>query len=125
MYPRSEWLRLQLRYGRRARLPFALFYLITFEAYYQLCTMLGHRPRHFLDPMPEEVRGVRAGEQILLIRPRLPLSIRLLDRVVYRIGHAEMVPYTAEAAELAAASGRHTEVLPVVEGELYAGGSYK
>ena len=125
MYPRGEWLRLQMRYGRRARLPFALFYLTTLEAYYRLCTLRGYRPRHFLDPMPEEVRGVRAGEHILLIRPRLPLSVRLLDRIVYRIGHAEMVPYTAEAAARAAASGLNTEVIPVVEGELHAGGSYE
>jgi hypothetical protein len=125
MYPRSEWLRLQMRHGRRERLPFALFYLITFETYYHVCALLGHRPRHFLDPMPEEARGVRAGEQILLIRPGLPLSIRLLDRIFYRIGHAEMVPYTAEGAARAAASGWHTEVLDVVEGELHAGGSFK
>jgi|SRR5215204_1091888 len=125
MFPRGEWLKLQMRHGRRARLPFALFYLITFEAYYQLCALLGYRPRHFLDPMPKEVRGVRAGERVLLIRPRLPLPIRLLDRIFYRIGHAEMVPYTAEAAASAAASGRHTEVLDVVEGELHAGGSFK
>ena len=125
MFPRGEWLRLQMRHGERTRLPFALFYFITFEAYYQLCTLLGYRPRHFLDPMPEEARGVRAGDHILLIRPRLPLSIRLLDRIFYRIGHAEMVPYTAEAAARAAASGRHIEVLEVVEGELRAGGSCK
>jgi hypothetical protein len=114
-----------MRHGRRARLPFALCYLVTFEAYYQLCVLLGYRPRHFLAPLPEGVRGVRAGEHILLIRPSLLRSIRLLDRIFYRIGHAEMVPYTAEAAARAAASGRHTEVLDVVEGELHAGGSYK
>jgi hypothetical protein len=125
MYPRGEWLRLQMRHGRGSRLPFALFYLTTFEAYYHLCILLGYRPRHFLDPMPEEVRGVRAGEHVLLIRPRLPLSIRLLDRIFYRLGHAEMVPYTAEAAARAAASGRHTEVIDVVGGEIRAGGSYK
>jgi len=114
-----------MRHGRRSRLPFALFYLTTFEAYYQLCALLGYRPRHFLDPLPEGLRGVRAGERILLIRPRLPLSIRLLDGIFYRIGHAEMMPYTAEAAARAVASGRHTEVLDVVGGELHAGGSYK
>ena len=125
MFPMGEWLKLQMRHGGRARLPFALFYFITFEAYYQLCTLLGYRPRHFLDPMPEEVRGIRAGEHILLILPCLPLSIRLLDRIFYRIGHAEMVPYTAEAAARAAASGWHIEVLDVVEGEIRAGGSFK
>jgi hypothetical protein len=125
MYPRSEWLRLQMRHGRHSRLPFALFYLTTFEAYYHLCTLLGYRPRHFLDPMPEEVRGVWAGEHVLLIRPRLPLLIRLLDRIFYRLGHAEMVPYTAEAAARAEAAGWHTEVIDVVEGEIRAGGSYK
>ena len=125
MFPRGEWLRLQMQRGRRSRLPFALFYLTTFETYYQLCALLGYRPRHFLDPMPEGVRGVRAGERVLLIRPRLPLSIRLLDRIFYRIGHAEMVPYSAEEAARAEASGRHAEVLDVVEGELHAGGSFK
>lgn len=35
MFPRGEWLRLQTRRGRRARAPFALFYLAAFEAYYQ------------------------------------------------------------------------------------------
>jgi hypothetical protein len=125
MFPRVEWLKLQVRHGRSARLPFALFYFITFEAYYRLCAILGYRPRHFLAPLPEGLRGVRAGEHVLVIRPRLPLSIRLLDRIFYRIGHAEMVPYTAEAAASAAASGRHTEVLDVVEGELHAGGGFK
>ena len=57
MFPRGEWLRSLMQHGERARLPFALFYFITFEAYYRLCTLPGYRPRHFLDSMAEGVRA--------------------------------------------------------------------
>ena len=123
MGKRVEWLKFVRQFGRNRPRQLLIFFL--FEAHYQLCALRGYRPRHFLDPLPEEVRGVRAGEHILLIVPRLPLSIRLLDRIFYRLGHAEMVPYTAEAAARADASSWHTEVLDVVEGELHAGGSFK
>jgi hypothetical protein len=66
-----------------------------------------------------------AGQRLMLIWPRLPLSIRLLDRIFYWIGHAEIVPYTWEAFEEARASGRRAEVLKIARGELRFGGTLK
>jgi hypothetical protein len=128
MVTRVEWLQLQLRYGRRpARLPFALFILLTFEAYYQLCALRGYRPRHaLLEPLPESLRAVRPGERVLVVWPRLPLSIRVLERVCpYASGtQAGWAPYTPEAEAAARAAGRRTEVVEVVPGELHYGGSF-
>jgi hypothetical protein len=118
MGKRVEWLKLQLRHGRPMNLPRALATDLAFEAYYQLCAALGHRPRHFLDPLPESLREMRAGKRVLMIWPRLPLSIRMLDRVIFPGWHAELVPYTREAFEAAKASGRRVEFMEVVSGEL-------
>lgn len=123
MGKRVEWLKLQLRHGRPVRLPRALSAFLVFEAYYQLCALLGHRPRHLLNPLPESLRGVRAGERVLMIWPRLPLSIRVLDRVIFPGWHAELVPYTQEAFEAAKASGRRVGLMEVVPGELRHAGS--
>jgi hypothetical protein len=117
---RFDWLRLVMRYGRRKnRIP-QLFIFILFEAYYRLCMLMGYPARHFLDPLPEAVRTLRAGQQVLYIWPRLPLSIRLLDRVIPfgRVAHAECVPYTTDAASAAEAAGRRVEVVEITPGEL-------
>ena len=127
MLKRVEWLKLQLRHGRRGRLTFALFILLAFEAYYQLGTLLGYRPRHaLLEPLPEGIRAVSPGERVMLAWPRLPLLIRVLERVCpYAYGtQAEWVPYTPEAEAAARAAGRRTAVVEVVPGELSDGGSF-
>jgi hypothetical protein len=124
---RIEWLKFVMRYNRpksRVRCARQVLFLITFEVYYGLCRLRGYPARHFLDPMPEEMRGMQAGERVLLIWPRLPLSIRLLDRIFYRIGHAGFVPYTWEAASGAEASGMRAEVIAVAQGELHYGGRF-
>ena len=79
----------------------------------------GYPARHFLDPTPKEIRGLRVGERILLTWPSLPLSIRVLDRVFpyCGMGHAEFAPYTPDAAAAARASGRRFEVIDVCQGE--------
>ena len=123
MFPRVEWLRLQMRHGRRVGLPFALLYLLTFEAYYQLCTLLGYRPRHFLDPSPDNLRGLKSGDRYLVVWPHLPLTIRLLDRI--HPGHVEYAPYTPGAAAEAKAQGKRVEVGVVRAGVLRSGGSFK
>ena len=125
MGKRVEWLKFQLRHGRPICLPRSLATVLAFEAYYQLCASLGHRPRHFLDPLPESLREVRAGERVLMVWPDLPLSIRMLDRVIFPGWQAELVPYTQEAFEAAKAAGRRVEFMEVVPGELRHEGSYR
>ena len=126
MGKRVSWLRLQGRGGRLWILPRALFIFLTFEAYYRLCTLRGYKPRHFLDPLPESLSGVRAGGRVLMVWPRLPLSIRMLDRVIFPGWHAELVPYTQEAFIAAKASGRRVGFMKVVPGELLRHeGSYR
>ena len=120
---RVEWLKLQWRHGRRARLPLALLYLLTFESYYQLCTLLGYRSRHFLDPFPDSLKGLKPGDRYLVVRPRLPLPIRLLDGIFH--GHVEFAPYSPGAAAEAEAKGGRVEVGVVRAGVLRSGGSFK
>ena len=60
-----------------------------------------------------------------MIWPRLPLSIRVLDRIIFPGAHAELVPYTPEAFEAARAAGRRVEFMVVVPGELRYRGSYR
>ena len=123
MGKRVEWLRFVMRYGRNR--PRQLLIFLAFEAYYQLCALRGYRPRHILDPSPEALKDMPPGGRILMIWPRLPLSIRALDRVIFSGSHAELVPYTPEAYEAARASGRRAKVMGVVLGELRHGGSFR
>jgi hypothetical protein len=128
MGKRVEWLKLQMRHGGLRRLPLVLFIFISFESYYQLCALLGYRPRHvLLNSSPESLRAIPPGERVMMIWPRLPLSIRMLERVCpYANGsHAEFAPYTPEALREARASGRRAEVLVTLQGELHYGGSFK
>ena len=129
MGERVEWLKLQMRHGRPERLPLLLTVLLGFEAFYQWCALRGYRPRHvFADPPPAGLRTLPPGaERALLIWPRLPLSIRVLERLCpYANGsHAEYAPYSPEALSEARASGRRAEVVEVRRGEIRAGGSFK
>src|ERR687885_107000 len=96
---RIEWLKLLMRYGNPKNRGRQVLFLLVFEIYYQLCKLRGYKPRHIMDSSPEAVRGMRAGDRILLIWPYLPLSIRLLDRIFPygKVAHAEYLPYTPEA----------------------------
>jgi hypothetical protein len=115
---RIEWLKLQnggpLNLCRRAS------QLAVFEVYYQLCALRGYRPRHvFLNASPESLRATLPGDHVLLIWPRLPLSIRLLEVAwPYAYGsHAEGVPYTPEAFAAAKAAGRRVRIILSAPGE--------
>ena len=128
MGKRVEWVKWQLRHGRPERLPLVLSISLAFEAYYQLCALLGYRPRHvLLDPSPESLRAIPPGKRVMMVWPRLPLSIRALERVCpYAYGsHAEFAPYTPEALREARASGRRAEIIVTVQGEVRQGRSFK
>jgi hypothetical protein len=128
MVTRVEWLRLQWQHGSRERLPLALTVLLAFEAYYQLCALLGYRPRHaLLDASPESLRAIPPGVGVMMVWPRLPPPIRVMERVwPYAYGTlAELVPYTPEAESAARAAGKRTQVLKTVRGELRSGGSIR
>ena len=120
MGKRVEWLKFVLEHGRNR--PRQLLIFLAFEAYYQLCALRGYRPRHLLDPPPEALWSRPAGGRVLMIWPRLPLSLRVLDRIIFPGAHAELVPYTAEAAAAARVTGRRFEVMETVLGELRLGG---
>jgi len=120
-----EWLKLQMRHARYEKLPLALLVFLGFEAYYQFCTLRGYRPRHALiDPPPEGLRTLPPGQKrVLLIWPRLPPSIRLLEKVCpYAYGsHAEFSPYTSEAEAAARETGRRVAVVHSFGGVLQQG----
>ncbi|MCA1642609.1 MAG: hypothetical protein LC785_11805 [Acidobacteria bacterium] len=116
MGKRVEWVKSLRRHGRSRPRQFLIF--LVFEAYYQLCTLRGYRPRHLLDPSPEWMRRAPPVGRVLMVWPRLPPSLRALDRIIFPGAHAELVPYTPEAFEAARASGRRAEVMTAVLGEL-------
>jgi hypothetical protein len=120
---RIDWLKLLIQFGNRKTRGRQILFLIIFEIYYQLCTLRGYRPRHFIEPLPDDVRKLSVGDRVLLIWPHLPLSIRLLDRVFPygRYSHAKYVPYTIEAANAAKASGLHITTVYMVPGEFKVG----
>lgn len=122
---RVEWLKFQTRHGRRGRLPLVLLAFLGFEAYYQFCTLRGHRPRHaLLDPPPEGLRNMPPGEKrVLLVWPHLPPSIRVLEKICpYAYGsHAEFSPYTTEAEAAAREMDRRFAVLRSREGVFQQG----
>lgn len=127
MFKRMEWLKLQLRHGRAGRLPRVLLIFLAFESYYQLCALLGSRPRHvLLDSSPESLRAIPPGKRVMMVWPRLPLPIRILERVwPYGYGaHAEFAAYTPEAEAAARASGGRAEIMQSVPCEVRFGGSY-
>jgi hypothetical protein len=117
----GDYLKLTMEFTRPRKRPYQIISAVTFEGYYQLCKLLGYPTRHFLEPVPEEIRDMRPGERILLVWPHLPLHIRMLDWVFSRAGHADWVPYTTEAEERARASDRRTMIIIVKAGELRVG----
>jgi len=127
MASRVEWLKLQVR-GRPWWLPRALFIFLTFEAYYQLCALLAYRLRHvLLDSSPESLRAIPPGKRVLMVWPRLPFLIRVLERVwpyAYS-AHAGFVEYTPEAERAARAEGKRTEVVRTSPGVFGIEGSFK
>lgn len=124
MVGRLDWLKLNLRSGRPARVRARVIRrFVAFEFYYWLCRSLGYRPRHFLDYPAAEVRGLRAGDRYLVIWPRLPLLIRLLDRTFSPTGHARFAPYSSETAEEARSNGRRVAVMTVPSAVFGARGS--
>ena len=127
MISRVEWLKLQVR-GRPWWLPRALLIFLTFEAYYQLCASLGYKPRHvLLDSSPESLRAIPPGKRIMMVWPRLPLLIRVLERVwPYAYGAlADFVEYTPEAEGGARAAGRRTVVVRASRGVFHLEGNFK
>jgi hypothetical protein len=123
MASRAEWLKLQMRHCRLWACCRLVLMFITFEVYYLLCNLIGYRTRHFLEPMPAELRSLRVGDRILITWPHIPTSIWLLDRIVpfAYMAHTECVPYTPEAEMAARRAGRRVEVTDVVAGEFKAG----
>ncbi len=121
---RVEWLKLMMRNKRRWRRPYFFLSFLFFEVYFQLCKLRGYPAHHiYIDGTPEGIRS-RPAEKYFMVWPLLPLSIRLLDWIFYRAGHAEFEPYTPEAFAEARASGRRAEVLKTVRGEFRSSGSF-
>jgi hypothetical protein len=71
--------------------------------------------------LPDDLKGLMPGDRYIAIWPRLPLSIRLLDKVFD--GHVRFAPYAPEAAAEAKAKGMRAEVMTVRAGVLLFGGS--
>ena len=118
---RIEWLKWRMRFGSRNGRARNMLFFLSYEVYYWLCTLRGYRPRHFLDPLPDDLKGLMPGDRYIAIWPRLPLSIRLLDKVFD--GHVWFAPYSPEAAAEAKAKGMRAEVMTVRAGVLLFGGS--
>jgi hypothetical protein len=125
---RIEWLKWRMRFGSRESRAQQLKLFLAFEVYYQLCKLRGYRVNHFLGwqgkPIPEGAQPLEG--RYLLVWPRLPLSIRLLDRIFPfgRHAHAEHLPYTPEMAEEIRGTGRRAEVVEI-RYELGFGGSWE
>lgn len=120
---RIEWIKFVMQYGRPETRARQFLLLIVFEVYYHLCTLRGYRPRHFLEPLSKDVMSLYPGDPVLLTWPRLPLSVRLLDRIIPfgSSAHAEIMPYTAEADAAARRMGRRTATIYMAPGEFKAG----
>jgi hypothetical protein len=123
---RIEWLKWRMSFGSRKSRAQQLKLFLAFEVYYQLCKLRGYRVNHFLEwqgePIPEGAQP--ATGKYILVWPRLPLSIRLLDRIFSfgRDAHAIHIPYTPETEEEIRGTGRRAEVVEI-RYELRFGGS--
>ena len=123
---RIEWLKWRMSFGSRERRAQQLKLFLAFEVYYQLCKLRGYGVNHFLEgqgkPIPEGAQP--AAGKYILVWPRLPLSVRLLDKIFPfgRHAHAEHIPYTPEMAEEIRGTGRRAEVVEI-RYELGFGGS--
>ena len=114
---RIEWLKWGMSFGSRKSRAHQLKLFLAFEVYYQLCKLRGYGVNHFLEwqggPIPE---GAQPEEgKYILVWPRLPLSIRLLDTIFPfgRDAHAVHIPYTPELAEEIRGTGRRAEVVEI------------
>jgi hypothetical protein len=112
----QTWMWFGSRKGRARN----LLLFLAYEVYYWLCTLRGYRPRHFLNPLPDDLKELLPGDSYIAVWPRLPPSIRLLDKVF--AGHVKFAPYTPEAAAEARAQGMCAEVMTVRAGVLQFGG---
>ena len=123
---RIEWLKWRMSFGSRERRAQQLKLFLAFEVYYQLCKLRGYGVHHFLEwqgkPIPAGAEP--AAGKYILVWPRLPLTIRLLDRIFPfgRHAHAEHIPYTPEMVEEIRGTGRRAEVVEI-RYELGFGGS--
>ncbi len=81
----------------------------TFELYSLLCKVRGYPVSHFL-----ESRSLPAG-QYILVRQRLPISIRVLDKIVPfgKWEHVEYVTYTKTVVEEMRKLGKRIELIEI------------
>ena len=117
MVRRVEWFKWIIHWrSPRVRLQ-QLWLVFTFEVYYQLCKLRGYPVTHILEGWGEPVPdGAKSNEgRYILVWPRLPLSIRLLDKIFPfgREAHAEWIPYTPEAAEKIRKTGRRAQIIDI------------
>ena len=114
---RIEWLQWRMSFGSRKSRAQQLKLFLAFEVYYQLCMLRGYRVNHFLEWEGKQIpEGAQPGAgKYILVWPRLPLSIRLLDRIFSfgRHAHAEHIPYTPDMAEEIRGSGSRAEVVEI------------
>ena len=115
-----------MSFGSRESRARQLKLFLAFEVYYQLCKLRGYGVNHFLawqgEPIPEGAQP--AAGKYILVWPRLPLSMRLLNRIFPfgKEAHAEHIPYTPDIAEEIRGAGRRAEVVEI-RYELRFGGS--
>jgi hypothetical protein len=105
---RIEWLKWIIHHGRKTRAK-QIGTVFAFEVYYQFCKLRGYKVDHIL-----EEKFLPAGKYILL-KPRLPLSVRLLNRIFPfgKDAHAKYIRYTPEIAEEMKKAGRHVEGIEI------------
>ena len=117
MGKRVEWFKWIIHYRMLKVRVQQISLVFSFEVYYQLCKLRGYPVTHVLErwgsPAPEGAKS-REGKYIA-VWPRLPLSIRLLDRIFpfARYYHAECIDYTPERAEEIKQSRRRAELVEI------------
>jgi hypothetical protein len=106
---RVEWLKWVLRYGRPQTRLRQIRAFLAFEVYYQFCKLRGYRIEHMLKTEP-----LSAGKYVL-VRPPLPLSIRLINKIfpTGRDAHARYVPYTSQSAAEIRNNGSRIELVEI------------
>lgn len=117
MGKRVEWFKWIIHYRTPKVRVQQISLVFAFEVYYQLCKLSGYPVRHILDgfgkTVPEDAKTGKG--KYIVVWPRLPLSIRLLDRIFpfARYYHAEYIDYTPEKAAEIKRSGRRAELLEI------------
>ena len=129
MGKRVEWFKWIIRYRTPKARVKQINLVLAFEVYYQLCKLRGYPVTHVLDDFGKRVPEGGTPGKYILVWPRLPLSIRLLDRIFPfgRDAHAEYIAYTPEKAEEIRKSGQRMALveIKVVWGELRFAGTEK